>query len=572
MNEQVRRYLESARRTRWIQENTIPVKKNKPCLVIEADLDALDEMARWKDNPANFRVEPNDEDFDFIWAARRKAKSAGVPDTQLPTPGKLLQAKYTLLLLEPLHEYDPREEDGSWKIYEIGKRGTATPVATVDDVMRDAYKRANKKEVPDDKTVAMWWIADNKDAVHEGVMGGSLPSPQFKIVRRGGESVSLAFRSSKKYYGWIVVEDIPIDMPAFRKRAEEQGFNARAHAKKILESDKKAWQSIVGAKAEGDAPVEDGVGRVGRGLKPFYNLGYNALADDPSEDYADKYNDDIEFRKHVEKIVIRAATKHIGGIFIDENQVDDDFGDDEAGSPWERGEINYKVGKKPGYEKANIDFSQVNDIMNDARKRLLTMSGYAPFDWKNITKEEWEFTTPEQLVNDPRPVNDWLRRESANGVRNAKRDRFGKEHTASGDDSEDGGAGIDSLQANMLGRQMNSVGKKTFTTIRPGEDEGKPDKEDMPEEAVIAKLGELIRASKKPQDDPELLRLVFKYAKDGVLAPRFQQFIQAFGLTPPSATGDPAKYHSQLPTGVPAHAEGHRYSFTKYLEWRTGGR
>jgi hypothetical protein len=533
-------------------------------LIIEAD--SFDEMARWVDNPANFKVEPDDEDFKFVWMTQRNAKAAGVPNTQLPKPGHILKAKYMLLLPEPLHNYEDVEEGGVTKIYERGARGAASVVAVVDNVMRDAYKRVKAQQqpgikvvnMPNDKAVARWWIEDNRDAVHSGVIGGTLPSPQFKIVRRGKGSVDLAFRSSNKFYGWIVVRDIPVDMPAFRQKIEQKGFDPRLHGKKILGTDKGAWQSIVAPQPKG--PVEGGVGAIGRGRKPFYNIGYNSLDDDPSEDYADKYNDDIEFRKHVEKIVIRAATKHIGGIFIDENQVDNGFSD---GSPWERGEINYKVGKKSGYKKANIDFSQVNDIMNDARKRLLSMSGYVQFDWKSLSQED--------MNNADSPVNNWLRLQATNGIRNAMRDRLGREQTGVRDDQrdnqdDDGGGGTRPNIVDVAPSKDASPNVRT-DLVSKNANESDP-LESFGTRAFVAIIKkELPKWSQgQGRPDPKIIRLIFKHAQGNNVNANFLKKVISQLKLQELGTGE--KYSSPLPTTVAAES----YSFTKYLEWRTGGR
>lgn len=417
MNEQVRNYFKMLR---FRQLTEMPEEKKETLLL-------LGEMA--KGTGINITIE--EDDFDFIWMVRRKYKKGGHSEGMMPSPAKVLQVKYCLLEPSPLNDFYEAEEDGAVKIY---RRGDKSLFATVNDSMRTNYKKAKGGDA-DDKTVAKWWIEDSRDAVFSKDKEGYVrdasgnASPQSKIIRRGSDSVSLAFRSSKKFWGWTVVEDIPVNMAAFRERVVGQGYNEKVHRGEIQNITLRTWENLAASKAHDDAPEEDGVKRTGRKdpKKTSFSPGLFSKAEDPSNEFMERYQHDLDFRKVIEKIVIRTTTaalksRGIYGYFIDEESSPDHVTPDEnkeVVGAWKLGDTNYRI-----VRKGDNDFGveNVKNVLNDSRMHVFRESGLVNFDWKTahidlLPKDKED--VPDSVEGSTGAVVDWIKRRASTGALNS---------------------------------------------------------------------------------------------------------------------------------------------------------
>jgi hypothetical protein len=335
----------------------------------------------------------------FTHRVRIMYKKQGHPDGSMPAPWRILAAKYALLHPAPLHQYSSKwiEENGKkiLKIFERHREGgyqwKTSEVAQVNDEMRKMYKDGSGREAPEgdagDQAVAEWWINENKEAVHDYAKNKN-PSPQIKIVLRGNKAVSLAFRKQGKTFGWYTVHNVPVNIDEFRQHAEDNGYDAERHSRAILSYTR--WKDILESpelKGKKPNPALDDVKQLDKDFKlkrtklssdgrGYIVPGHQQAELNPSDKYKEKYNNDPDFRKHVEQIIMNATRNALGeriGMDVRFNY-----------SPDLQHKSSIRGGKS--MQEFGVNDELLDDIFADVRQHLLALSGR--MDWENDSQDD----------------------------------------------------------------------------------------------------------------------------------------------------------------------------------------
>lgn len=187
----------------------------------------------------------DENDINFIHQVRILYKKQNHPDESAPRHHRILAARYALLVAHqglnpPLHRYNKKPVENKVGIWEV-----------VNGVLGPEERLLG---VVDTDEIADWWIAENKNAVHDTTSNGrkttgkgKLPIPVVKITSFRGNKVSLAFRKvSKGPYarsGWYEVKDIHIDVEKLIEKARAAGFDRSQHSDGILRFSK--WERLM---------------------------------------------------------------------------------------------------------------------------------------------------------------------------------------------------------------------------------------------------------------------------------------------------------------------------------------
>jgi hypothetical protein len=599
MNEQVQRYFQIQKLLRLrdkMYEGTLYLHTDSRSLRL------IDEMALG----TGVNIPITEEDLDFVYTVRRMYKKQGNPEGSLPPPARVLQAKYALLHPAPLHDYYKkwvtdrlaetlhildRKRVGGYQI-------KPEYAATVNDDMRKQYATATKDKQPqasreNDEKVADWWINENRNAIQEFKKNRN-PIPQIKIIRRGTDSVTLGFKGLGKGYSWYAVDNVPIDMNKFRDEVSRHGFDEKRHSAAILSQSLRKWQNMIDPEKIKDAQKqlvknpklagvepdkETGVHKTGLGKEPWMSPGYKHAEINPSEEYAERYSEDADFRSHIEKIVMRAVAK------VTYASIKED----------ETGNLNHKI-SLPWWQ-SGIDEARVKEALDYVRMWLLQLSNSAKFDWKSLTAED--------LNNADHPANHWLRIKASSGAMSAKgkilfprglAQGMGEPGQGKGDGRRDGrdqsgGASQGSdhtLAATHDGLDATNVlkwRKGNFLDDRVGDEEGRQ----MTADELLTHIRQHPASITK---DQWIRKLIARYAEQG--DEKFRSLAMSLGLIkdqdpePQVEPEDDEKFGNMWIKGTQpgsgeedddeeigtmdkyaakTHAEG-RYSFHSYLQKR----
>jgi hypothetical protein len=337
------------------------------------------------------RLKISDDDLKFIHAARTVAHaqhgSKGVPEVSLA-----LMARYILAHPEPLHHFAAEWDDhlNQTQILETrpdidGKHQTLQ-VKVVDDDMRQQYKSMTGKTAPQkgkegDAVVANWWMNEFKDAILISREHGL--QPQVKIVRRGSDSVDIAFRSRGKYMKFNVVRNIPVDMEKFRKQLQDQGFEPEKHGPALLRQAHATWGDRLhkdGKEADGQPIQKDPLTGIEypriNPKKGFFEPGYNKANEKSDPEQMKKYHNEPEFRAEIEKAIVQAVALTTGARISMPTDIED-AGDD---SKYHISITGLK--KIPG-----LDDNMVHDLIQSTRTYVFANSGFGDLSDGNYLRK-----------------------------------------------------------------------------------------------------------------------------------------------------------------------------------------
>lgn len=448
MNEQVKKFFETQRFNQFISDN-IPLNY----ILLEG---------------LGVKLPITKKDIDFTHYIRTLYKKLGNPDSSMPQPWKILHAKYALLHPSPLHRYNTKWEDGMLKVFETRTSGGHYDenefVGNVGDEMRKLYAVAHKKKYDNgvvsgmspgketDELIAKWWMDENKDCIHKIPRGegstGKLPIQIAKITHRDKNKVSLSFRKPPKgkhpTYEWYPVNNVHIDLDQFRKDLEKHGYEDK-HAGSVVRYT--GWESIF----EPDK-VGKGGGKPNPNLDPqgvswtdskgnprlrhhgvsqpklspkhpgYINPGHKEQEINVSQEYKDRYSNDEDFRKHIEKIIIAAVSRWTGANIK--------YGDNL---------LHHVIPTSFSLSKGMND-EIINNILNDTRQFILTNSGTG-------NGQEW--------LSD-----DWLRIKATSGaLKSIGKSYKGRAIGATSKDDDD----------NIIGKDNRITNDKEFSDIKPND-------------------------------------------------------------------------------------------------------
>lgn len=589
MNNQVREYFARMR------QQVVKPRVEKPVVEYYVYLDLLNEAA-------NVKLKVSQDDLDFVKALRLASHTQNKGD--MPKMSKAIMARYMLLHDSPLHHFAAEWDDQSNVMHIIERRPThdnrevTHTVAIVNDVMRKDYNHVHKNRgltaaprpgedrEDADRRVAKWWMEECKDAIltppQKAKKGKNFENlvPQVKIVRRGTNSVSFAFKKGGAYWGWTHVQDVPVDMEKFRKQVEEQGFDPKTHAPFLIRGDRGKWDDILygddSDNTQWDIRTKQPTPTVNKGT---VNPAYNLAMDKSDPEFMNKYHEKPEFRKMVEEAVVKAVAHSAGRLITKSKGLIQIFVN--WNDPTEVGDDSkYKIKIDPVLASGlGIDESLIRDFIQNTRLYIFRNSGHIDMD------DEGKNSLYQMAVSGARSaIRDGFLRDknrraadiggAGDAESKSNQGRAGGRRDLAivgGEGGGSGGAGYDVTKMNGAG--ADKVGQ--FKQDRKG-DYASSDGGYTPEDLLQAIKADM----KSVYNDADTQYYVFKFAPLNPMIQKIADHIQDMDAVLPEVeerlkgldggdTGTDKYAPSPRPAGARMESVRH-LSFLEYVRKRTG--